>query len=347
MDALYAAPRGCSSQDEFGQFVSPIIERLTGECVYGSQAAFSWTLGYLSLLFWIQAQFPQLVLNFQRQSASALSPTFLAVWMIGDVANLIGCILTHQLPFQTLLASYYCFIDGFLVLQYIMYSIWQPDVAVLDGIVTDEHSPPPRKWYRSAPNNMVVVAALVSSVDAATGSGGISAGLQFGQAAAWLSSILYFLSRIPQIRANYKRSSTEGLSAYLFLAAFCGNLCYSLSVLTSPHATTSPSNTAEEARAFLLGALPFLIGSGGTLMFDLVIVVQALVYRPRQSWRDWRLEMATEHMTASFTGSMTARSVQTAFSSGRGRARTKSFGQEDMADTEESRLLYAPTSYGT
>jgi uncharacterized protein with PQ loop repeat len=313
MEALLRAPRGCANLDDLGQSVSPVIERLTGECIYGNQAVASWTLGYLSLLFWVQAQFPQLVLNFQRQSASALSPTFLIVWMIGDVTNLVGCILTHQLPFQTLLASYYCFIDSFLVLQYIMYSLWQPNIAVLDGLPAEEDCfVSPRKWDTSMPANMLVAATLVSSVEAAS-TGQVSTGLLLGQASAWLSSALYFLSRLPQIHTNYKRRSTEGLSLYLFLCAFCGNLCYTLSVLTSPYATISPGNTANQAHTFLMAALPFLIGSGGTLLFDFAIVVQALMYRPRQSWRDWRLEMATEQMTASFTGSITARVVQPSY----------------------------------
>lgn len=40
---------------------------------------------------------------------------------IGDITNLVGCILTHQLPFQTYLASYFVFVDMTLVAQYIYY----------------------------------------------------------------------------------------------------------------------------------------------------------------------------------------------------------------------------------
>lgn len=39
----------------------------------------------------------------------------------GDITNLVGCILTHQLPFQTYLASYFVFVDMSLVAQYIYY----------------------------------------------------------------------------------------------------------------------------------------------------------------------------------------------------------------------------------
>lgn len=39
----------------------------------------------------------------------------------GDITNLVGCILTHQLPFQTYLATYFVFVDVSLVTQYFYY----------------------------------------------------------------------------------------------------------------------------------------------------------------------------------------------------------------------------------
>jgi hypothetical protein len=39
----------------------------------------------------------------------------------GDLSNLVGCILTHQLPFQTYLAAYFCLVDFSLVAQYLYY----------------------------------------------------------------------------------------------------------------------------------------------------------------------------------------------------------------------------------
>ncbi|KAI0302134.1 PQ loop repeat-domain-containing protein [Russula brevipes] len=79
-----------------------------------------WT-GFMSVFFWLGAQFPQVIENIRRQSVEGLALPFLANWFIGDVTNLIGCILTHQLPFQTLLASYFCVVDVALLSQYIYY----------------------------------------------------------------------------------------------------------------------------------------------------------------------------------------------------------------------------------
>lgn len=39
----------------------------------------------------------------------------------GDAFNLLGCLLTDQLPTQTYTAIYFCFIDVFTLSQYIYY----------------------------------------------------------------------------------------------------------------------------------------------------------------------------------------------------------------------------------
>ena len=83
--------------------------------------------GYLSIASWLGAQFPQVVKNYRLQSCEGLSLPFLVTWLFGesravpykhglsiafgasvsgaddaagDATNLIGCILTDQLPFQ-------------------------------------------------------------------------------------------------------------------------------------------------------------------------------------------------------------------------------------------------------
>jgi uncharacterized protein with PQ loop repeat len=93
--------------------------------------------------------------------------------------------------------------------------------------------------------------------------------LWIGRIFAWICTTLYLLSRIPQLLKNRRRQSVEGLAITLFLFAVLGNLTYSLSILTHP------GQTAES----LLEALPYLIGSAGTLVFDFSIFCQFLWYR--------------------------------------------------------------------
>ncbi|KAJ7271890.1 PQ loop repeat-domain-containing protein [Mycena haematopus] len=98
-----------------------------------------------------------------------------------------------------------------------------------------------------------------------------------GRIFAWLCTTLYLTSRLPQIWKNYVRKSVEGLSMYLFIFAFLGNSFYVASILTSERVFQPPPASSE----FLRESLPYLLGSGGTLMFDVTIVSQSWLYRAR------------------------------------------------------------------
>lgn len=85
-------------------------------------ASVSQISGILSLSVWLFAQLPQIIENHLNQSVQGVSFLFLSCWIGGDTTNLIGCILTRALPFQTCLAAYYCFIDFILSLQFWYYT---------------------------------------------------------------------------------------------------------------------------------------------------------------------------------------------------------------------------------
>jgi solute carrier family 66 (lysosomal lysine-arginine transporter), member 1 len=103
---------------------------------------------------------------------------------------------------------------------------------------------------------------------------------------------------------QYVRKSVEGLSIYLFIFAWLGNVFYVSSILSSPNM----SLPAPEAAAFLRESLPYLLGSGGTLMFgsswhashrepaglhsdryaDITIVFQSIYYTRRAAHKRGR-----------------------------------------------------------
>ncbi|KAH9050680.1 PQ loop repeat-domain-containing protein [Lactarius hengduanensis] len=106
-----------------------------------------------------------------------------------------------------------------------------------------------------------------------------------GRISSWTCATLYLTSRLPQIWKNFVRKSVEGLSMILFVSAFLGNFFYVMSILSSPNMRASTTQSS----AFLIESMPFLIGSGGTLMFDVTIVTQSFIYRQRPSPRGRRL----------------------------------------------------------
>ncbi|TFK76307.1 hypothetical protein BDN72DRAFT_756006 [Pluteus cervinus] len=457
--------------------------------------------GYTSIAAWLGAQFPQVLENIRRQSCEGLALPFLANWLLGDFSNLVGCILTGQLPFQRWLATYFVFVDCMLVAQYFYYAHGDTTpthkhirVATASGRRSSvERAPSRYRTLSAAAANVAVAAALAAEYDehaerrrglgkgrrgssqiqggvgvvgggeeeevdegtlaaladsfhseggrdigrtrytfsterrgrggstgplsarqvsglqpltsteslggrgrslnrdaqlehdleagrgtnrrsskasrksstmvflsvwALLGVGtmvnhnrpfvGMGKGVQqtgqvlsplppmitpiipfanvdvgvgkpaiipefqnvklssdghvlfvdepghdhppnappsneriLGRIFAWLCTTLYLTSRLPQIWKNYARKSVEGLSMYLFVFAFLGNVFYVASIITSPQMSAPPPISSE----FLRESIPYLLGSGGTLMFDVTIVSQSFIYRPKPTRR--------------------------------------------------------------
>ncbi|GAA6061780.1 hypothetical protein JCM10212_001386 [Sporobolomyces blumeae] len=97
-----------------------------------------------------------------------------------------------------------------------------------------------------------------------------------GRASAWLCTTLYLTSRLPQIWRNFRRRSVEGLAMTLFFFAFVGNSLYVASILTNPSASEP---------GYLQESVPYLLGSGGTLCFDLMIMAQSYLYSDKRKAR--------------------------------------------------------------
>ena len=95
-----------------------------------SRESVSAAAGAGSLAVWMTAQSPQIYQNYCRKSVSGLSPVFLIQWMLGDLTNAVGSILTDQTPFQIIIAIYMLFIDMLLVGQlwcaYLLTSVLDP-----------------------------------------------------------------------------------------------------------------------------------------------------------------------------------------------------------------------------
>lgn len=90
---------------------------------------------------------------------------------------------------------------------------------------------------------------------------------QVGRFLSWMCTCLYLSSRLPQIYWNFKRRSVEGLAIVMFFCALMGNVTYACSILIK---SLEPE--------YIWGSLPFLLGSGGTVLFDFIIFTQYAIY---------------------------------------------------------------------
>lgn len=83
--------------------------------------ALSGIFGSVSIACWIVVYSPQIIENFRRSSADGLSLTFVIIWTLGDIFNVLGAVLQGVLPTMTILAVYYTFADVVLLGQCFYY----------------------------------------------------------------------------------------------------------------------------------------------------------------------------------------------------------------------------------
>ncbi|KAK4229893.1 putative vacuolar amino acid transporter YPQ1 [Podospora fimiseda] len=92
-----------------------------------------------------------------------------------------------------------------------------------------------------------------------------------GMILGYFSAVCYLCARIPQIIKNYKEKSCEGLALLFFLLSLTGNFTYGASVISY-----------SQESDYLVRALPWLLGSLGTMVEDCIIFVQFRIYSPKR-----------------------------------------------------------------
>ncbi|EFX02274.1 vacuolar membrane pq loop repeat protein [Grosmannia clavigera kw1407] len=94
---------------------------------------------------------------------------------------------------------------------------------------------------------------------------------RIGMVLGYFSAVCYLCARIPQIFKNYREKSCEGLALLFFLLSLTGNLTYGASLVSY-----------SQDRDYLIKALPWLLGSLGTVVEDGIIFMQFRLYTPKR-----------------------------------------------------------------
>ncbi|XP_023578235.1 lysosomal amino acid transporter 1 homolog isoform X3 [Octodon degus] len=250
------------------------------ECAQDGWDQASVSLGLISILCFAASTLPQYIKACKMGNMDqALSVWFLLGWIGGDSCNLLGSFLADQLPLQTYTAVYYVLADLVMLTLYFHYKFKK------------------RPSLLSAPINSMLLFILgtvcITPLLSSTGSvaapqkvfqGRVLLSVEpgnkpftkqeiIGFVVGSVSAVLYLLSRLPQIRTNFLRKSTQGISYSLFALVMLGNALYGLSVLLK-----NPELGQSEG-SYVLHHLPWLVGSLGVLLLDTIISIQFLMYR--------------------------------------------------------------------
>lgn len=247
------------------------------------QGAVSTILSLGSLASWIFLLLPQQIRHYRRKSVEDVSPYLLLFLFIGDLLNLTGCLMTHQLYFQIWNSCYSISNDLVLFFQYWYYSTYYDKkhaIIAVDEIEEDEEMM--ESSIGSLHSNLFLSGILLGSqLSGASAmpimsSSSLSTGVELGRFFAFGSSACYIIARFPQLYKNYKNRSTRGVSPYFHGLAIMGCMLYSLSILTSNKFMFNHDPVSKWT--FFRNELPYMIGNLGSVLLDLVFFYQYFVF---------------------------------------------------------------------
>ncbi|KAK3038163.1 hypothetical protein RJ639_029617, partial [Escallonia herrerae] len=69
------------------------VEKYLKDCLCNLNDEISFAFGVTSLICWGVAEIPQIITNFRNKSGHGVSLAFISTWILGDIFNLVGCIL--------------------------------------------------------------------------------------------------------------------------------------------------------------------------------------------------------------------------------------------------------------
>ncbi|GAA5879023.1 hypothetical protein JCM16303_001271 [Sporobolomyces ruberrimus] len=273
------------------------------------------TVGWMSLMAWILVYSDPIILCFKQKSGEGLSVIFLLIWLVGDLTNLLGSLWQGLIPTVIILAIYYTACDCILIFQKYYYrrlrkthpELYAPLTPSVPSTPThphptheNENTPLLSAFSAHSPSEKALSPALQRAKDlleytlgfvlvVGVGIAAWFAGKGVGkegrieevwdtkaQIVGWISAFLYLGSRLPQLALN-RKTKCEGLSLLMFCFAVIGNITFVASILL----------TSMSLQHILVNA-PWLLGSGGTIFLDFLVLGQFTYYAKERRLRDER-----------------------------------------------------------
>ena len=298
--------------------------------------AVSGITGSISIACWVIVFAPQIYENFCRKSSEGLSLLFIALWLSGDLFNVLGSILQNLLPTMIILAIYYTMADIVLLCQCLMY--WKgkvPDLTHLSpanpvleeslaeiweetGSDTEQseltadaaHRSKSHKKEKTSQVRLTLINILL-----------ISLVLLSGILGWYVSNVRDMRQRVPHgpmrppLEYNPLAQFFGWICAFLYLGSrvpqillnFRRKSCDGISFLFFMFACLGNMTyvisilSVDTSLRYLWINASWLVGSSGTLLMDLIIFIQFFFYHEEnsQSIRQ-RCNVTSEHFHSNY-----------------------------------------------
>jgi uncharacterized protein with PQ loop repeat len=236
----------------------------------------SWTFSTISNIAWLFVFVPQLIENYNMNSSDAVSFYLVALWYVGDTLSVVSAIYKSINPVLVYMGIYHIIFDIIFIIQVIYYRLprYHSYPLLLDETVYRYDS----MFYYTKDVLLIhetrvligySILLLLSQIIFQ-----LFPPIIIGNIFAWASTLIFFLSRLPQILLNYKRRSIEGLSFITFVNIIIANQLFLASILIKL-IDIDNSNHIK----YIIKNIPWIVGSCTTTIFDIIIFIQFFIYK--------------------------------------------------------------------
>ncbi|XXQ37848.1 PQ loop repeat [Plasmodiophora brassicae] len=273
----------------YSQFMGTVF----GECVYTPLEYVPSMLGVLSILAWMTAGLPQYWRNYRNKHCESLSAAFIVVRAVADISNFISSVLLQQPLTMVVLGGYFLFDDAVMLSQMYYYNRVYPKrygartsatrkaAVALFGVALFTTGTLSSFTSTTVPSSAASRTLLQDNKVLCVPEENLAFWVTTtGTVLAWLGNALFFFARIPQVVKNYQEKRCDDLSPAMFMLFVAANTTYGLRIIVDAVIEqAAPVVTDNFWAEFCVKKLPYLLGSIGTLAFDVLIIVQSRMYR--------------------------------------------------------------------
>lgn len=235
----------------------------------------SWTFSTISNISWLFVFLPQLIVNYNNKSSDAVSFYLIALWYVGDTFSVISAIYKSIHPVLIYMGTYHIIFDIIFLVQIIHYKLPRQNSypLLLDETVYRYESLYYLKDILLFNETLLLIGySLVLLVVQPILN--LLPHIIVGNVFAWISTFIFLLSRLPQILLNHKRRSVDGLSFVTFINIIIANQLFLASILIK----LIDIDTESNRMFYIFNNMPWIIGSSGTTLFDIIIFIQFYIY---------------------------------------------------------------------
>lgn len=241
-----------------------------------------WVFISVSNFLWLFVFVPQLYKNYRSKKSEGISLLLLFCMILGDIFSLMSGMAKGLNNIIIYSSIYHILLDIIIISQTLYYRIYS---ILLNNQIPDNQELIPlfapdyinqydySYFYLSFDEFLFLiigfVLVVVSQIFLI-----LSNNIILANTIAWISTFIFIVARIPQIRLNFKRKSTEGLSFLSFVIINITNLLFLTSILII--LIDIPS---ELHNKYILKNIQWISGSFSTTFFDLIIFYQFYKFR--------------------------------------------------------------------